>query len=93
VFKGKKTFLVVLIFVYGLSAAICSSDFNGMVGHAGNDHFPNIYCGIDLNNYVPLENPSSSLIDLTPCWGLLHQINEPHLPILSFPIFKVPKPA
>jgi hypothetical protein len=93
VFKFNKTFLEILILVYVVSGAICSLGFNGVDGNAKSDHIPDIHCGIDLKNYAPPEDRNSSFVDLTPCWGLLPQINEPHLPILSFSILKVPKPA
>jgi hypothetical protein len=93
VFKYNKIFLGVLMLVYVSSVAICSLDFNGMDGDAGNDHFPDIHCGIDLNNYAPSEDRSASLNDFSGHWRLLPRVIEPHLPILSFSIFKVPKPA
>jgi hypothetical protein len=93
VFKFNKTFLGTLIIVYVFSAALCSLDFNGLDGHVENNHIPDVHCAIDLKNYAAPDGQSSSLVDLTSWWSLLPKSIEPHLPILSFSIFKIPKSA
>ena len=92
-FKFNNTFLGMLIFVYVFSVALCSVDFIGTDGYAKNDPQPDTHCRIDLNSNLTANEQSSFLIDLTRRWHLLAQIIEPHLPILSFSIFKIPKPA
>jgi hypothetical protein len=91
--KFNKTFLGMLILVYVFSAAICSLDLKGVDGHTENAPISDIHCGIDLKNYVPPEDRNSSLVDLTSRWSLLPKTIDPNLPVLSFSIFKVPKPA
>jgi hypothetical protein len=82
-----------LIFVYVFSAAICSLDLKGVDGHTENAPISDLHCGIDLKNYIPPEDRNSSLVDLTSRWSLLPKTIDPKLPILSFSIFKIPKPA
>ncbi len=81
------------IFLYVLSFAICSLDFDGINGPIKADNIPDIHCGIDLTNFIPSENRSSCIINLTSCVALASNIMEPYFPILSYPIFKPPKPA
>ncbi len=92
-FKFNKTFLGLLIIVYAFSAVFCSLPFSGLDRYAENDHSPQILCGIDLNNYTPSDGHGFFLLDLTSCWNLIPESIEPHLPILSYSIFKIPKPA
>jgi hypothetical protein len=91
-----KTFLGMVILMHvvaGLfTVVICSFDFNESE-HADDHHPPQIHCGIDLDHFVPAKNGSSFLGYLASCLALLPQISEPYLPIVSFSIFKIPKPA
>lgn len=89
--KFNSIFLAMLVFVYAFSAVVCSVDLNGADGHAKSDQVPDIHCGIDLNSYLTTDEQGSCLNDLASCWGLLPQVKRPHLPILTFSIFKVPK--
>jgi hypothetical protein len=89
--KFNKTFSGTLIFIYAFSAVFCSLPFSGLDWYAENDHSPHIHCGIDLNNYAPSDGHGFFLFDLTSCWSLIPESIEPHLPILSFSIFKIPK--
>jgi len=88
-----KTFSGTLIFIYAFSAVFCLLPFSGLERYAEYDHPPHIHCGIDLNNYAPSDEHGFFLFDLTSCWSLIHESIEPHLPILSFSIFKIPKPT
>jgi hypothetical protein len=82
-----------LIVVYAFSFAVCSLNFIDVGGHAKSDQLPDIYCGTDLISYFVEDEQNCFLIDLTQCWSLPFQDNEPRLPILSLTIFKVPKPT
>jgi hypothetical protein len=96
--KCSKAFWGIIILIFGVTFAtvntfaICSFDFHEGE-HAGGNHHPYFHCGVELNDFVPSENLSSSLGDLTSCWGISPQITEPQLPILSFSILKIPRPA
>jgi hypothetical protein len=92
-FKLNNTFLAMLIVVYAFSFTVCSLNFIDIGGSAKNDQFPDIHCGTDLISYFVEDERNLFLIDLTQCGNLSPQDNEPHFPILSFAIFKVPKPA
>jgi hypothetical protein len=91
--RWNKTYLGIVILIYAFSVAICASEFNEANRLAGNDHTPDIYCGIDLNTIVPTDDRRSAIIDSASGWNLTSRIIEPHLPILAFAIFKIPKSA
>ncbi len=91
--KYYKSFLGIAVLAFAFSVSICFLDFSGTNGYVEDAHTPDIYCGIDLNSYMLTEDQSSSILDLTKYWKLSPHVIEPHLPILSFSIFKVPKPA
>jgi|TARA_Y100000310_G_scaffold297235_1_gene330074 hypothetical protein len=94
VFKyNNKAFLGMLIFLYLFSVSICSSDLIGANESAENDQTPHAHCGVGLKTDALLENQISSCLDLSSHWRLFADITEPHLPILSFSIFKIPKPV
>ncbi len=92
-FKYNKAFLGMLIFLYLFSVSICSPDLNGVNESAKNDQAPHVHCGVDLKTDALLENQISSCLDLPSHWRLFAGITEPNLPVLSFSIFKIPKPV
>jgi len=91
-FKYNRAFLGMLIFLYLFSVSICSPDLIGANESAENDQAPHVHCGVDLKTDSLLENQSSSILDRPSHWQLLAGITEPHLPVLSFSILKIPKP-
>jgi hypothetical protein len=82
------TFTCGIVYIFG----ICSFDFDEG-GHEEDTHHSFVHCGVDLTNFVLSENASSSLVNLTSGWYLYPQMTELRLPILSFSIFKIPKPT
>jgi hypothetical protein len=81
-----------MVYVFG----ICSFDFSEgghEHEHEEDTHQSSVHCGVDLTNFIPSEDASSSLVNLTSDWYLFPQMTELRLPILSFSIFKIPKPA
>ncbi len=95
--KSEKTLYVMIILVFVVTylsvLANCSSDYVE-VRYPEHDHeHSQVHCGFDLNNFIPSEDRSSSSAGLASSRGLLSLITEPRLPILSFSVFKVPKPV
>lgn len=84
--------ILALIFASVYIFSVCSSELD-QGGHEENTYHPNFHCGVDLTNFVPSKDPSSSLKDFTSRWSLFSQGIKPHLPILIFSVFKIPKPA
>jgi hypothetical protein len=94
--------IFIFIFTFTLATvtifANCSFDFYAGAkeedhhheeGQEEKDQHSFFHCGVDLTNFAFLEN--FSLIGLTSCWDSFPQISKPLIPILTYPIFKIPK--
>ncbi len=84
--------MVIIVFV--LSFIFCGfhPSHIGADGDEGH-HQEGFLCAVGLDNFVPSEDQSSSLIDMRPFLASIPQVLEPNLPILSDSILKIPKPA
>jgi hypothetical protein len=92
-FMDYRTILGMIILIYVFSTTICSFHFKGKGEHSRDNHLPGLYCGGDLNNAVLSEDRGSSRAIFARYSILFTRVIEPSLPILSFAIFKPPKPA
>ncbi len=85
--KGGKKLLGLIILIYGLTIAICSADFAQEIE---GDH-PDFHCAIDLNPVALSDIQSFIFVKLNRSFAAFPQVEEPHLPIVSFSIFKPPE--
>jgi hypothetical protein len=87
--------MVILIFAatHVFTLAHCLSDYIEIRQPGHDHHHTQIHCGVDITSFVTSDDRSSSFADLTFSLGSLSRITEPRLPILSFSVFKVPKPV
>jgi len=86
---GKKLFGLVII-IYGLTLAICSVDLAREIDVKDYSHF-GFHCTIDLNSIVLSDVQSFTFFKLNRSSAVPPQVEEPHLPIISFSIFKPPE--
>ena len=88
--KSSKRLLGLVILIYGLTLAICSVDFAQEVD-VENSHHTGSHCAIDLNSIALSDVQSFIFVKLNRSSAPLSHVEEPHLPIVSFSIFKPPK--
>jgi hypothetical protein len=85
---GKNLFGLVII--YGLALAICSVDLAREIDGEDYSHF-DFHCAIDLNSIALSDVQSFTFFKLNRSSAVPPQVEEPHLPIISFSIFKPPE--
>ena len=90
--KRSKNFFIFVILIYGLPLAICSIDFAHGMSLGEMDYHQDLHCALDLNPGI-LSSLSVTLSNLPSISAILPEVKEPHLPIVSFSIFKPPEPA
>ncbi|OGP91064.1 MAG: hypothetical protein A2156_06595 [Deltaproteobacteria bacterium RBG_16_48_10] len=89
--RGKKLFALVIL-LYGLTIAICSVDFARGIDVV-NYYHSGFHCAIDLNPVALSDGQSFTFVKLNRSSAVISQVEEPHLPIVSFSIFKPPEIA
>lgn len=91
--KFNRTFVAALVLVCGFSAVFCSLPLSSLGRHAEINHTVHRHCGNDQNHNSPPDSNGFLLFDPETYWGLICESIAPPLPVLSFSIFKIPKPA
>jgi hypothetical protein len=91
--KFNQTFSAALVLVCASSAVFCSLPLSSLGRHAETNHALHRHCGNDQNHYSPSDSNRFFLFDPKTCWGLICESIDPLLPVLSFSILKIPKPA
>lgn len=86
---GKKLFGLVII-IYGLTLAICSVDLAPEINVEDYYH-PTFHCAIDLDSIGLSDVQSFAFVKLDRSSAVPSQVEEPHLPIIAFSIFKPPE--
>ena len=86
---GKKLFGLVII-IYGLTLAICSVDLAPEIDVEDYYHH-SFHCTMDLDSMGLSGVQSFTFVKLNRSSTVPSQVEEPHLPIISFSIFKPPE--
>jgi hypothetical protein len=91
--KSVKAVFAIVVVSLVFSFALCSVHSDGMLGSDGKHRHIDFPCATDLNRYVAPEAWNPSHIRFTSVLTARPHVDEPHLPLLSSSIFKIPKSA
>lgn len=90
--RYSKNLFVFVILIYGLPLAICSMNFAHGMGTGETDYHQHLHCALDLTPGTLSSFQNYTISKLTPFSSVFPEVREPHLPIVSFSIFKPPPP-